>query len=189
MSKDTIKDKLRKPSHSLHRTYIGSVERGERNVTLSTLELIAGALGVSVPELLTEKSIKMVSKRKIVQQYVKAIQKRGLSIYDSIEIGDLELWIPTPELEELLDAAMRGIALAGLPLRTRSKVVKGHVCRALGYPVPSSFRKTQPRFPGQFFDTYVQKSNNLQVWNEELSPTRRYVLIRVSVSCPRLFPQ
>ena len=30
------------------------------------------------------------------------------------------------------------------------------------------------------FDTYVQKSNNLQVWNEELSATRRYVIIRVS---------
>ncbi len=42
---------------SLHRTYVGSVERGERNVTLSTLEVIAGALGVSVPELLTESCI------------------------------------------------------------------------------------------------------------------------------------
>lgn len=42
----------------LHRTYIGSVERGERNVTLSTLEVIAQALGVSVPELLTENAIK-----------------------------------------------------------------------------------------------------------------------------------
>jgi hypothetical protein len=30
------------------------------------------------------------------------------------------------------------------------------------------------------FDIYRQKSNNLQVWNEELSPTRRYVLIRIS---------
>ncbi len=39
----------------LHRTYIGSVERGERNVTLSTLEALAGALHVSVPELLTKK--------------------------------------------------------------------------------------------------------------------------------------
>ena len=41
----------------LHRTYVGSVERGERNVTLSTLEVIATAVGVSVPELLTEKSL------------------------------------------------------------------------------------------------------------------------------------
>jgi len=37
----------------LHRTYIGSVERGERNVTLSSLELLAQALGVSVIDLLT----------------------------------------------------------------------------------------------------------------------------------------
>lgn len=37
----------------LHRTYVGSVERGERNVTLSTLEVFSKALGVSVPELLT----------------------------------------------------------------------------------------------------------------------------------------
>ena len=37
----------------LHRTYIGSVERGERNVTLSTLETFAQVLGVSVPSLLT----------------------------------------------------------------------------------------------------------------------------------------
>ena len=42
---------------NLHRTYVGSVERGERNVTLSTLEVIAGALGVSVTKLLTKRSI------------------------------------------------------------------------------------------------------------------------------------
>lgn len=40
---------------SLHRTYVGSVERGERNVTLSTLEVFAAALSVSVPELLTKR--------------------------------------------------------------------------------------------------------------------------------------
>ncbi|MEX0903281.1 MAG: hypothetical protein WDZ76_11215 [Pseudohongiellaceae bacterium] len=113
-------------------------------------------------------------------QYVTMIKDSGLSIYDAIEIGDPDLWIPTPELEQLLNASMKGLSLTGLPLRTRSKVVKEHVCRALGYPVPSSFKKTQPRFQGQFFDTYVQKSNNLQVWNEELAPSRRYVIIRVN---------
>lgn len=41
----------------LHRTYIGSVERAERNVTLSTLEVLAKALGVSVPDLLTKRKI------------------------------------------------------------------------------------------------------------------------------------
>ncbi len=39
----------------LHRTYVGSVERGERNVTLSTLEAFSAVLGVSVAELLTER--------------------------------------------------------------------------------------------------------------------------------------
>lgn len=36
----------------VHRTYIGSVERGERNVTLQTLEKIAGAMGVDAISLL-----------------------------------------------------------------------------------------------------------------------------------------
>lgn len=112
--------------------------------------------------------------------YVTNIRTSALTIYDPIEIGDPALWIPTPDLERLLNHGLRGISLAGLPLRTRSKVAKEHVCKALGYPAPKSFLKTQPRFPGQLFDTYVQKSNNLQVWNEELSPTRRYVLIRLS---------
>jgi transcriptional regulator with XRE-family HTH domain len=40
----------------LHRTYIGSVEREERNVSLSTLEILALALSVSVPELLTPRA-------------------------------------------------------------------------------------------------------------------------------------
>ncbi|WP_106855686.1 helix-turn-helix domain-containing protein [Caballeronia novacaledonica] len=39
----------------LHRTYIGSVERHERNVTLSTLEVLASTLGVTVAELLTDR--------------------------------------------------------------------------------------------------------------------------------------
>jgi len=112
--------------------------------------------------------------------YVQNIRAAGLTIYDPVDIGDLALWIPTPDLERLLDDGLRGISFAGLPLRTRSKAVKEQVCIVLGYPVPTSFKKTQPRFPGQFFDTYVQKANNLQVWNEELSATRRYVLVRVS---------
>jgi len=40
----------------LHRTYIGSVERSERNVTLSTLEALAEALNVSVADLLTKQN-------------------------------------------------------------------------------------------------------------------------------------
>jgi hypothetical protein len=114
------------------------------------------------------------------EHYAENITRSRLSIYDRIDIGDPGLWIPASALEALLNKVLRGIDLAGLPLRTRSKVVKSAVCKALGYPVPTTFKKTQPRFPGQMFDTYTQKSNNLQVWNEELAPTRRYVIIRIS---------
>lgn len=41
----------------LHRTYVGSIERCERNVTLSTLEALANALEVTVPQLLSEMGI------------------------------------------------------------------------------------------------------------------------------------
>jgi len=38
----------------LHRTYIGAIERGERNVTLSTLQGISGAFRVDPLRLLAE---------------------------------------------------------------------------------------------------------------------------------------
>lgn len=38
----------------LHRTYISSVERGERNVTLETIEKLAKALGISMAKLMPE---------------------------------------------------------------------------------------------------------------------------------------
>lgn len=40
----------------LHRTYIGSVERCERNITLKTLETLAKGLDVNVCDLLTPRS-------------------------------------------------------------------------------------------------------------------------------------
>src|SRR4051812_35917560 len=111
--------------------------------------------------------------------YVANIHNSGLSIYDAIGVDDETLWIPSDELEQLLNQALVGKSLDGLALRTRSRVAKELVCTALGYPIPKSFIKTNPRFPGQDFDTYVQKANNLQIWNEEVSPNRRYVLIRL----------
>lgn len=38
----------------LHRTYIGSVERGERNISIDNVERIASALGVNPSELLEQ---------------------------------------------------------------------------------------------------------------------------------------
>jgi len=38
----------------LHTNYISSVERGQRNISIGNIERIACALGVGMPELLTE---------------------------------------------------------------------------------------------------------------------------------------
>ena len=38
----------------LHRTYVGSVERAERNVSIDNMERLAVALGVALPLLLRE---------------------------------------------------------------------------------------------------------------------------------------
>lgn len=38
----------------LHRTYVGAIERGERNVTLETLSVLAQALGVPAAELISD---------------------------------------------------------------------------------------------------------------------------------------
>lgn len=107
------------------------------------------------------------------------IIRSEFTIYDFIPVGDPTLWFTGTELGDLLTDALIGVSLSGLALRTRSKRVKELICSALGYPVPSVFRKTQPRFVGQKFDTYTQKANNLQIWNEEIDPERRYVLILV----------
>ena len=53
------------------------------------------------------------------------------------------------------------------------------LCYALGYEPPASFVKTQPRLPHPNLDVYVQESNNLQVWNQEVDAARRYVIIIV----------
>jgi hypothetical protein len=119
----------------------------------------------------------MAKRTRELRKLTEAIRASGMTIYDLAQ--PLGLRLSTIELETILDNGLRGLNL-NFPIRTRSKVLKSRVCEVLGYPVPTSFRKTKPRFPGQDFDTYVQKSNNLQVWNEELSPARRYVLIRVN---------
>ena len=111
--------------------------------------------------------------------YISNIRNSGLSIYDEIDPENRALFIPLYALERILSDALIGESLNGLPLRTRSKVVKSMICEALGYPIPRSFIKTQPRFPGQNFDVYTQKSMNVQIWNEEVDADRRYVFLKV----------
>ncbi len=107
------------------------------------------------------------------------ISSSKLSIYDLISPLNRDLYIPTTELQYILRNHLVGLSLKGYPLRTRSKVVKKEICNALGYPVPKSFKKTQPKFPGQNFDVYTQKSFNVQIWNEEVDSNRRYVFLQV----------
>lgn len=106
-----------------------------------------------------------------------AVVELGFDIYEPLTTYPEALYTRA-ELEALLQHELAGQVFAG-PIRTRSKRAKEAVCRALGYPIPSAFRRVKPRFPGQDLDVYVQQHDNLQVWNEELIPTRRYAVIRV----------
>lgn len=49
ISQDELGDRC-----GLHRTYIGGIERAERNISLRLLEKLASALGVSAAELIAE---------------------------------------------------------------------------------------------------------------------------------------
>lgn len=49
LSQEQFADEL-----GVHRTYMGGVERGERNLTLRTVERLAEAISVPALELLTE---------------------------------------------------------------------------------------------------------------------------------------
>ena len=75
------------------------------------------------------------------QEKVKHIAKSKLTIYDPIDVGDKKLWLTSAELEAVLNHTLSTKSLHGLPLRTRSKTVKIEICKALGYPIPKSFKK------------------------------------------------
>lgn len=111
--------------------------------------------------------------------YQVRISESGGTIYDEFTSSSDSLYIPSDILEQMLADGLIGITLSGVPLRTRSKIVKSKICEILGYQIPTSFKKTQPRFPSQNFDIYIQKRMNVQIWNEKIDPQRRYVFIRV----------
>ena len=106
-----------------------------------------------------------------------AIRNADIDIYKQLIPDQPSLFYPDSELEALVAQQLVGEKLRG-PIRTRSKLAKELVSKAMGYDPPSSFRRTQPRFPGQDLDVYVQTTDNLQIWNQEVSPERRYVLVR-----------
>ena len=47
-----------------HRTYIGMIERGEKNITLESIAKIAKALDVSIPQLLKKMAIRVTNARR-----------------------------------------------------------------------------------------------------------------------------
>lgn len=51
--KDWSQERLAEEA-DLHRTYVGGIERGERNVSVANVERIATSLGVAVRDLFTE---------------------------------------------------------------------------------------------------------------------------------------
>ena len=105
------------------------------------------------------------------------MQRSGIDIYEALIPGRSDLFFPDYELEALISDRLLGVELSG-PIRSRSKLAKTLVAAALGYDAPASFKKTVPRFPGQDLDIHVQTSDNLQIWNQDVSPERRYVLLR-----------
>ncbi|MGW1278236.1 hypothetical protein ACWD4V_14945 [Streptomyces tsukubensis] len=113
------------------------------------------------------------------ERIAELIEGRGDDIYGAEEQPESPAFYSNTALQNRLNDQLVGYSLAGLPLRTRSKRAKEIVCQALGYAIPNSFRKTQPRFPAANLDIYVQKANNLQIWNEEVDPARRYAIIRL----------
>ncbi|MDP1589516.1 MAG: hypothetical protein Q8M07_17320 [Prosthecobacter sp.] len=111
---------------------------------------------------------------------VDAIRAAGIGIYDPHPLTD-ELLIPKTLLEGLLRQELFQIdLLSGVP-KTRSKILKQKIAEVLGYSVPKSFRRRDhnPAFPGQNFDTYGQQASNLQVWNQSLVVSRRYVIVSI----------
>lgn len=61
---------------------------------------------------------------------VDAIKSSGRTIFDVSPPGS-PLYLASTELEAWLDEKLRGFSVAGLPLRTRSKVVKQRICEVL----------------------------------------------------------
>jgi len=106
-----------------------------------------------------------------------SVRRLGLDIYEPADRKGYGLFFPDEELEAYLNHALAGRALTGA-IRARSKLAKQLVAEALGYGRPASFKRTRPRFPGQDLDVHVQQDDNLQIWNQDVSPERRYVLIR-----------
>ncbi len=68
----------------LHRTYVGSVERAERNISIDSIERLANALGCTIVELLAEDTEELSDKEILdklythIRLYQKLAEKHGI---------------------------------------------------------------------------------------------------------------
>ena len=112
--------------------------------------------------------------------YVQNIQESKLNMYHLILPTNDNLFIPNVILERLLRSRLANICLGNVPCHSRPKFIKSEICAALGYPIPSPFKKTRPCFPGQNFDVCIQQGAELPLKADEIIESKRYVILRVN---------
>ncbi|MEU0882029.1 hypothetical protein ABZ345_25730 [Lentzea sp. NPDC005914] len=111
------------------------------------------------------------------ERIARRIAASGASIYDAFD-RESDLYYDNQTLEDRLEDALIGLQW-NLPNKSRSKRGKQAVAETLGYPVPRSFRRTQPCFPNQNLDLFLQQNRNLQIWNQPVDPERRYAIVQL----------
>lgn len=126
--------------------------------------------------------IKILIKPSLIEMEIKRIEriKETIKTRESVlSRGDFLIFNPPKndtlytidELTFLLKESLLGLEIPlDLKIVQKSHWVKFRVLKALGYNVPSGLRskdarKYKPKFINQLLDIFVQKSNNLQVWN------------------------
>jgi transcriptional regulator with XRE-family HTH domain len=75
LARNISQEKLAERS-GLHRTYVGSIERGERNISLENIDRLAAALEVAAVDLLTETSVdNNLSDQTVFEKCIPAIRR------------------------------------------------------------------------------------------------------------------
>jgi hypothetical protein len=131
-----------------------------------------------------------VIKHTNVNSFAAAVRAAELPFVDASANRRAGAFLTLSQLETYLTDALRGLSVSGLALKTRSAFIRQQVFAALGYEVPKRARAAGGAptvdnvsggalFGAQNADIYVQKSNNLQVWNEKLDVNRRYLVVIV----------
>lgn len=117
-----------------------------------------------------------VIKYKSLDTFATGVSALELPFDDSATTRRSGAFLKLAQLEDFLSEALTGMDVSGMPLKTRSKFVRDAVISSLGYATPKSYRKGVI-FAAQNADIYVQKANNLQIWNEKIEPSRRYLVV------------